>query len=150
MDKSIIAGVTLTYLREISDDRGAVLHMLRNDSPDFREFGECYFSEVLPGAVKAWKIHSLQTQNLAVPLGRIKIVLFDKRESSASFGKIEILEIGRPDRYYRLLIPPGICYGFQCISQLKALIVNCADFPHTPGESSLYPIDAIEIPYRWE
>jgi len=149
MDTSIISGVTITYLREISDERGAVLHMLRNDSTDFRQFGECYFSEVLPGAVKAWKVHSLQTQNLAVPLGRIKIVLFDKRESSSSFGEIEILEMGRPDRYFRLVIPPGICYGFQCISQLKALIVNCADLPHTQGESSVYQIDSIEIPYRW-
>jgi len=150
MDTSIISGVTITYLREISDERGAVLHMLRNDSSDFRQFGECYFSEVLPGAVKAWKVHSLQTQNLAVPIGRIKIVLFDKRASSDTYDKIEILEMGRPDKYFRLLIPPSMCYGFKCIGKDKALIVNCADLPHTPGESAIYPIDSNEIPYSWD
>jgi dTDP-4-dehydrorhamnose 3,5-epimerase len=150
MAKSIISGVSFTSLKEISDDRGAVLHMLRNDSPDFRQFGECYFSEVFPGAVKAWKLHSLQTQNLAVPIGRLKIVLFDKRESFDTYGKIEILEMGRPDKYFRILIPPGICYGFKCISTDKALIVNCADLPHTRGESLIYPIDSNEIPFSWD
>ncbi len=149
MDKSIISGVSILILKELSDERGAVLHMMRNDSPGFRQFGECYFSEVLPGAVKAWKLHSLQTQNLAVPLGRLKIVLCDKRVSSDSYGRIEILEMGRPDKYFRLLIPPGICYGFKCVSTEKTLIVNCSDLPHTPGESLTYPKDSIEIPYSW-
>ncbi len=53
--------------------------MLRNDSPEFEKFGECYFSEIFPGKIKAWKRHNLQTQNLAVPIGLIKIVFFDSR-----------------------------------------------------------------------
>ncbi len=150
MDKSIISGVCFTSLKEISDTRGSVLHMIRNDSPEFSQFGECYFSEVLPGVIKAWKLHSLQTQNLALPIGRIQIVLFDMRKSSSTFKKIEILEMGRPDKYFRLLIPPGICYGFKCIGTEKALIVNCADIPYTPSESSIYPINSNEIPYNWD
>jgi len=150
MDNSIISGVFFTSLKEINDSRGSVLHMMRNDSPEFRQFGECYFSEVLPGAIKAWKIHSLQTQNLAVPIGRLQIVLFDMRKSSITYENIEILEIGRPDKYFRLLIPPGICYGFKCISAEKALIVNCADIPHTPSESSIYSLNSSEIPYNWD
>ena len=124
--------------------------MIRNDSPEFSQFGECYFSEVLPGAIKAWKLHSLQTQNLAVPIGRLKIVLFDRRVSSDTYDKIQILEMGRPDKYFRLLIPPGICYGFKCIGTDKALIVNCADIPHRPDESLIYPINSNEIPYTWD
>ena len=50
-----IDGVVITELRQISDERGSVLHMFRCDSPEFVRFGECYFSELLPGAVKAWK-----------------------------------------------------------------------------------------------
>ncbi len=44
-----IEGVMLTTLRQITDERGAVLHMLRADAPGFRGFGECYFSEIRPG-----------------------------------------------------------------------------------------------------
>ncbi len=49
-----IDGVLVTALRQITDERGAVLHHLRRDAPEFTIFGECYFSETIPGAVKAW------------------------------------------------------------------------------------------------
>ena len=74
---AVIEGVIFTELRQICDERGAVLHMVRSDVPEFPGFGECYFSEVFPGAVKAWKRHRLQTQTLAVPVGRLRIVLYD-------------------------------------------------------------------------
>ena len=79
---SSIAGVTLTPLRVIPDARGAVLHMVRADGPDFEGFGECYFSEVLPGALKAWKRHRRQTQRIAIPIGRVRFVLYDVRPTS--------------------------------------------------------------------
>ena len=66
-----------------------MLHMLRCDSTEFTEFGECYFSEVFPGVIKAWKRHRYQTQNLAVPVGRILIVIYDDRPNSISFGQLK-------------------------------------------------------------
>jgi dTDP-4-dehydrorhamnose 3,5-epimerase len=149
MGTSMIEGVTLFPLREIGDERGAVLHMFRSDSPEFTTFGECYFSEVLPGAIKAWKRHSLQTQNLAVPVGRIRIVMFDNRTSSTSQNRLEIIELGRPDAYLRIRIPPGIWYGFTCISSEKALLANCADIPHQLSESETMSINQSIIPYHW-
>lgn len=145
-----IEGVTLTELREISDERGAVLHMLRSDAPDFTRFGECYFSEVAPGAIKAWKRHRLQTQNLAAPVGRIRIAIYDDREGSGTRGKLQVLELGRPDAYLRLRIPPGLWYGFQCISATPALLANCADLPHEPAESEQRALEDPGIPYRWK
>ncbi len=138
--KITIAGLTLTPLREIRDDRGAVLHMLRADAPEFDGFGECYFSEVAPGAVKAWKMHRRQIQNLAVPVGRVRFVIYDDRDSSGTRGRLEALDLGRPDAYLRLRIPPMLVYGFACIGATPALVVNCASMPHDPSESeSLRP-----------
>ncbi len=48
-----IAGVIIRPLTQIADNRGAVLHMMRNDSELYEKFGEVYFSEILPGVVKA-------------------------------------------------------------------------------------------------
>lgn len=143
-------GLTVTPLRQIDDARGAVLHMLRSNAPEFTQFGECYFSEVLPNAIKGWKRHRLQTQNLAVPTGRIRFVAFDGREQSPTFGQIDVIELGRPDQYMRLCVPPGIWYSFACISSTAALIANCADLPHDPAESEQKPLDDASIPYRWE
>lgn len=149
-DDDQVEGVTLTELRQITDERGAVLHMLRSDAQDFTRFGECYFSEVFPGAVKAWKRHRLQTQNLAVPVGRIRMVIFDDRQNSVTKGKLKVLELGRPDAYIRLRIPPGIWYGFSCISSSPALLVNCADRTHDPSESDVVSVTDSTIPYSWK
>ncbi len=144
-----IDGVIISELRQISDERGSVLHMMRCDSLEFVRFGECYFSEVLPGAVKAWKRHRKQTQNLAVPVGQIRLSIFDGRESSVTRGNLLILELGRPDAYFRVQIPFGIWYGFMCISTTPALLANCTDLSHDPDESDLLPADSSEIPYAW-
>lgn len=145
----VVDGVTLTELRQIEDKRGAVLHMLRSDAADFTRFGECYFSEVVPGAIKAWKRHRLQTQNLAVPVGRIRVVIFDDRESSPTRGNLQILELGRPDGYRRLKIPPLLWYGFACLGSVTALVVNCPDLPHDPAEAEANPVGDSTVPYAW-
>lgn len=144
-----IDGVTIKELRQINDERGSVLHMLRCDSQEFNRFGECYFSEVKPGAIKAWKRHRTQTQNLAVPVGRILFVIYDNRKQSNTRGNLLVLELGRPDAYIRLRIPPGLWYGFKCISDIPALLANCADLPHDPADSELQPVNDTEIPYSW-
>ncbi len=147
--ESPIEGVTINALRQISDERGAVLHMLRCDEPGFTRFGECYFSEILPGVIKAWKRHREQTQILAVPTGRIRMVVFDDRQGSITQGQVQVVELGRADAYLRLRIPPGLWYGFGCISATPALLANCADLPHDPIDSEVRPIDDPAIPYTW-
>lgn len=149
MEEIKIEGVVITPLNQIGDGRGAVLHMMRNDAPEFTGFGECYFSEVFPGKVKAWKKHTLQTQNIAVPVGRIRLVLFDPRDDSPTLGNLMVVELGRPDAYSRVQLPPGIWYGFDCISQSPALIVNCADMPHMKNESETLDLNATIIPFDW-
>jgi dTDP-4-dehydrorhamnose 3,5-epimerase len=149
MIQTEIMGVLITPLREIADVRGSVLHMLRSDAVDFTNFGECYFSEVLPGAVKAWKKHTIQTQNIAVPIGRILLVIFDSRKTSNTENSLMKIELGRPDAYQRVQIPPGVWYGFTCISPTPALLVNCADHPHTQSESEIKETNSTDIPFFW-
>lgn len=144
-----IDGVVATELRQIGDERGVVLHMLRCDAPDFVRFGECYFSEVRPGAIKAWKRHRAQTQNLAVPVGRIRLVIYDGRKPSPTSGRVQVVELGRPDAYLRLRIPPGVWYGFSCLSGTAALIANCPDLAYDPADGEARPADDPAIPYSW-
>jgi len=148
-ESSKIDGVIISNLRQIPDERGSILHMLRCDDSEFEQFGECYFSEVIPGAVKAWKFHQKQTQNITVPTGRIQFVIYDNRDSSKTIGKLQIIEIGRPDSYIRIKIPPRLWYGFSCISLSTALLVNCADIPHDKMESRIKKADDPSIPYSW-
>ncbi|MDA9030981.1 dTDP-4-dehydrorhamnose 3,5-epimerase family protein [Candidatus Pseudothioglobus singularis] len=144
-----IEGVYLSELKQIPDERGSVLHMMRNDEEIFKSFGEIYFSEVFPGAVKAWKFHHAQTQNFAVPIGRMCVVIYDDRKNSLTHGNIQVIELGRPDLFLRLTIPPKLWYGFTCISETSALLANCADLPYDANESIIKPADDKSIPYKW-
>jgi dTDP-4-dehydrorhamnose 3,5-epimerase len=149
MDQRIIEGVRLNSLKEIKSEKGSVLHMLRSDDLDFENFGECYFSEVFMGCIKGWKKHLIQTQNLSVPVGLIKFVLYDDRLESSTYKELNTYILGRPTDYFRLTIPNGIFYSFKNISNQNSLIVNCVDIPHDSKESIIKEINSKEIPYKW-
>ena len=147
--QSAIEGVALEDLRVIPTDGGPVLHMLRPASALYGPVGEVYFSEVEPGCVKAWKCHTRQTQRFAVPVGRLKIVLYDDREGSATRGNLLEVELGRPDAYRLLRIPPHVWYGFTAVGQIPALICNCPDIPHDPTEGLRESADTPRSLYHW-
>lgn len=144
----MIDGVKIVPLKQIVDERGKVMHMLRSDAPHFSAFGEMYFSSVYPGVVKAWHLHKIMTLNYAVPVGRIKFVLYDERADSATRGEIQELFLG-PDAYQLVVVPPGIWNGFKGIGTEAALVANCASIPHDPEEIVRRdPLDR-SIPYDW-
>lgn len=145
----MIAGVLVTPLRQILDERGKIMHMLRSDAAGFPGFGEIYFSCVYPGAIKGWHIHSRMTLNYAVPHGHIKFVLYDDREGSPTRGELQEIFLG-PDNYCLVTVPPLVWNGFKGIGSEMALVANCASIPHDPDEiDRLDPFDP-SIPYDWE
>tara|TARA_Y100000385_G_scaffold76816_1_gene77780 strand:- start:3654 stop:4112 length:459 start_codon:yes stop_codon:yes gene_type:complete len=150
MDKSKINGIEIVKLNQIVDSKGSVLHMIKSSSPEFKNFGECYMSEINYNSIKGWKLHSKQTQNISVPSGKIKMVLYDYREDSSSFNQLIKINLGRPNNYFRITIPPGIIYGFKCISSPNALLVNCTDIEHDTDESITLPIDDKRVPFLWD
>jgi dTDP-4-dehydrorhamnose 3,5-epimerase len=145
---SEIDGLTITPLRRIPDERGAVFHMLREDSPGFERFGEIYFSTVYPGVVKGWHLHTEMTLNYAVPIGMIKLVCYDDREGSATRGNVVEVHTGELS-YALVTIPPLVWNGFKGAGTQPALVANCSTIPHRPDEiERLDPFDN-EIPYDW-
>lgn len=144
----MIEGVLITPLKQILDERGKIMHMLRCDSEVFEQFGEIYFSCVHPGVIKAWHIHKKMTLNYAVPYGKIKLVLFDDREDSSTKGELMEIFLG-PDNYKLITIPPMVWNGFKGIGTETSIVANCATIPHDPEEiDRLDPFDN-HIPYDW-
>jgi dTDP-4-dehydrorhamnose 3,5-epimerase len=145
----VIKGVELHPLRQIPDERGKVMHMLRRDDPWFSEFGEIYFSVVFPGVIKAWHLHRRMTLNYAVPSGRIKLVLFDDRDDSPTRGELQEIFTGE-DAYALVTVPPGIWNGFKGVGMTPAIVANCATVPHDPDEIVRLDPFSAKIPYRWD
>ena len=150
MNRSIINGVKIVKLNQINHPKGKILHMIKKTSPEFKKFGECYMSEINPGCIKAWKLHLKQTQNISVPIGEIKVVLFDSRVKSSTYNILDKFSLGRPDKYHRLTIPPGIIYGFKCVSKESAIILNITDFQHDLNEAQTLALDDSKVPFNWK
>ena len=135
IDNSLrIDGVFCEPLKQIKDERGAVMHHINYKSPTFLGFEEVYISKTFPGKIKAWKKHLKMTQNFCVPVGAFKFVLFDDRDYSTSKGIINEFIIDEDNNYKLLTIPPNIYYGFQCLSKYAGIIVNLSNLYFDPAE----------------
>ena len=144
----MIAGIQIHPLRRIPDERGTILHLLKASDAHFQTFGEIYFSTVYPGVIKGWHIHSRMTLNYAVPVGRIKLVLYDDRPQSPTQGEVQEIFLGE-DHYALVIVPPEVWNGFKGMGTERALVANCATIPHDPDEiRRLDPFDPT-IPYDW-
>ena len=81
-----IDGVILTSLEIIPVEGGNVLHAMKNGDTGFSGFGEAYFSSVEHKVIKGWKRHFEMILNIAVPIGHIRFILFEKINYFPSAG----------------------------------------------------------------
>lgn len=137
-------------MRVIPDERGRLMEILRCDEEIFTKFGQVYMTTTLPGVVKAWHYHKLQTDYVCCVKGMIKLALYDGRENSATRGELNEFFIGE---YNPLLVtvPPGVYHGWKCVSESEAIVINIPTEPYnrkSPDEYRLPP-DTREIPYDW-
>ena len=145
----MIEGVNIIPKKQIIDERGKIMHMIRNDDKNFTKFGEIYFSYSNPNTVKAWHLHKRMTVNYVCVVGKIKLVLFDDRKNSKTRGEIQ--EIFMTTENYNLVsVPPGVWNGFKSIENKFSIIANCSDIPHEAEEMSRRPFDDPYFNYSWD
>ena len=144
----MIEGVKITKLKQIKDRRGKIMHMLRSDSKVFKKFGEIYFSTINPGIIKAWHLHKEATLNYVCLKGKIKLVLYDDRTKSSSFGKFFKITLS-PKNYYLITIPPLIWNGFINLYNSESIIANCLDFPHNEKEMVRKKFNDSYFKFNW-
>lgn len=145
----MIEGVLIHPLKQIPDERGKIMHMLREDDPHFEHFGEIYFSNVYPEVVKAWHYHTEMALNYAVIYGTVKLVLFDDRQESSTRNELMELFIGEGN-YVLVKVPPKVWNGFKGVGLTHSIVANCSTIPHRPDE--ILRMDPFEnhIPYKWD
>ena len=129
----MIEGVKITKLKQLVDERGKIMHMIRNDSPIFDKFGEIYFSTINPGYIKAWHLHKEATLNYVCIKGKVNLVLYDDRNKSKSAGVYQNFLLS-PNDYFLITIPPYIWNGFKGLDSSESIIANCLDLPHNEKE----------------
>jgi len=129
----MIDGVILTPLKQVIDERGKVMHMLREGDSVFKRFGEIYFSCTHPGSIKAWHLHKESVLNYVCIKGKVKLVLFDDRKESSTQGVCQELTLS-PEDYFLVTIPSNIWNGFKGLDKNESIIANCLTLPHNEKE----------------
>ena len=148
--KDPIAGVRVKDVKLISDERGRLMEILRNDEDLFQKFGQVYMTTNYPGVVKAWHYHKVQCDNVVCVKGMIKLALFDNRDGSPTKGRLNEFFLG--DHNNKLVhIPAGVWHGWKCVSVEEAFIVNTVTHPYNPDEPDEFRLDAHDktIPWDW-
>jgi dTDP-4-dehydrorhamnose 3,5-epimerase len=148
MDKIGIEGVLLNKMSIMDHQDGNIFHLMRNFDEGFCGFGEAYISTIKKNSIKGWKKHNLMTCNFLVPIGSIKIVLYDNRPNSITKGETQEFTLSNKN-YQRLTIPSGIWYGFKGIDENDNYLVNISNMTHQKTEQENCNLDEFEIKYNW-
>ena len=146
----MIEGVKLKDLKVIPDERGRLMEILRADDELFEKFGQVYMTTAYPGVVKAWHYHKLQTDNMAVIRGMMKVVLYDARKDSPTHSEVNEFFLG--EHNFKLIqIPKMVYHGFKCIGQEEAIVINIPTKTYNYKNPDEYRVDPYEnnIPYDW-
>jgi dTDP-4-dehydrorhamnose 3,5-epimerase len=132
-----IDGVELIELRRHHDDGGSMTELARlaDGRPQALAgftLRQVNYSEVEPGAIKAFHLHLRQTDVWFVPPGdRMLVVLVDVRKGSRTEGTKLRLMLG--DGTARMLrIPPGVAHGVRNLATATGRIVYFTDVHFSP------------------
>ncbi len=146
----LIDGVIAKRLKVIPDERGRLAEILRADDPEFKKFGQVYFTTAYSGVVKAWHYHKIQTDYFFCIKGMTKLVMYDSRKDSPTFGLINEFIVGEHNPIL-VIIPPNVYHGFKAIGESESLMINIPTEPYNHESPDEYRLDAHtkEIPYDW-
>jgi len=146
-----IDGVEVRRLTTHADARGALTPVVDIRDPFWDEpIVYSYRFSILPGRIKGWGMHELQTDRYFIVSGSVRVVLFDGREDSRTSGAI--VEANFTDRTPGLVkIPPGVWHADQNWGDVEAHVLNFptrAYDPDRPDKFRIGPHDGT-IPFEW-
>jgi len=131
--------------------RGFLIEVLRKDDGFLKAFGQSVFTVAHTGTIKAFHWHKKQDDLWFMATGRAKVVLYDRRRRSGTYGQTQIIFAGEGD-YKLILIPRGVAHGYQVISKEPVLLfyhVTRMYDPKKPDEERM-PFDDPGIGISWE
>ncbi|MBM3217755.1 MAG: dTDP-4-dehydrorhamnose 3,5-epimerase [Candidatus Rokubacteria bacterium] len=135
-----IEGVQIVELKRFHDDGGSMTELARlvDGAPEGLSgftLRQINFSEIEPGAIKAFHLHTRQTDVWFVPPSdRVLLVLVDVRKGSRTEGATMRLVLGSgAARLVR--IPPGVAHGARNLGPATARIIYFTDLHFSPDPS---------------
>ena len=138
-----IDGVQFRPTRPVSHEDGSLAEIARTDWAEVDQpIVQVHVTTTEPGRIRAWGLHQHSTDRLFVVRGLVSIVVFDGRQSSATYGQVNEFKLSERNPGL-LVIPPDLYHGWKVIGTEEAFIINMP----TSGYRYDQP-DALELPYE--
>lgn len=150
-----IDGLTFRLTRPVSHTHGHLSEAFRldwgvTDAPVV----QVNVSTTFPGRVRAWGLHAATIDRLFVASGSVRIVCYDGRRESPTFGRVNEFYFGERNQGL-LVIPVGIYHGWKNVGDSEASIVSMPSrlYDHDGPDRFELPWDdpatRALIPYSW-
>jgi dTDP-4-dehydrorhamnose 3,5-epimerase len=110
-----------------------------------------YQVTIRPRRVKGWVVHYQQDDRMFVSQGTVKIVLYDPREGSATYGMLNELCVSEHNRGL-VFIPRGVYHALQNVGTTDVLFINMPTRPYNHADPDKFrlPLNTDVIPYRFD
>ncbi len=146
-----IEGLRLQRLIVHPDGRGTLTVLMSTHYGALEpEPPHVYWVTAEPGSVRAWVFHRRQSDRLACTNGSFKVVLYDVRPGSPTYGKLNVLDVGAANRLL-VTIPPLVIHGVQNVGDVTASFVNMPTRAYDPAnpDKARLPKDHPGVPYSF-
>jgi dTDP-4-dehydrorhamnose 3,5-epimerase len=151
VNQKLIDGVKTKEIKNIIKTNGGLTEIWRSSwKLDSLPVDQIFEVSINPGEHSDWHIHEFTTDRIFVNSGSIKVVLYDPREDSLTFGMINEFNMSYK-RPMLISIPPKICHAIQNISSSVSKLLNVVDIAYNYEDPDHWrlPSDSEIIPYKF-
>ena len=152
---SLLAGVQFRPTRPVPHEDGHVTEVARASWDVLgNPVVQVHITTTFAGRVRAWGLHPLGTDRLFVVSGLVKLVVFDVRRDSPTFGQVNEFVVSEKNPGL-LIVPPNLYHGWKNIGTSEAIIINMParmyEYEHPDALDLPWDSEAASriIPYTW-
>jgi dTDP-4-dehydrorhamnose 3,5-epimerase len=149
--QSLIQGVVIREVLHVPGNQGVLTELFRTDwDPSAPPVAQVFQIRLFAGTISAWHCHLEMTDRLFVNQGLMKIVLFDDRDGSTTFGQINEFHVGDA-RPTLIVVPPRVWHGVHNLASSDGLYLNLPSVAYNYEDPDHFrlPYDTPDIPYSW-
>ena len=148
----LISGVVIQPSATHVDERGTLCEILSPHRPPHpAPLVYVYQFTIRPGKIKGWHVHHLHDDRIFISQGHVKVVLYDDRPASPTYGMVNEIYRSETDRTL-MVIPAYVFHAHQNIGSSDALFISMPTRPYRHDDPDVHrlPIDTDQIPYKFD
>ncbi|MEO1054220.1 MAG: dTDP-4-dehydrorhamnose 3,5-epimerase [Bacteroidota bacterium] len=150
-DQKLIDGVRFKEVKNVMKFDGMLTEVYRKDwALDDEDVDQVFQIKMHPGAISGWHAHEYTTDRIFINDGVIRVVLYDGRQDSPTYGLINEFKAGI-SRPMLVGIPPKVFHAVQNIHYGESSLLNIVDkaYEYEGPDHWRVPIDHPDIPYKF-